>query len=120
MPKVRHVPKRQCVACGEMRPKRELVRVVRTPSGEVRVDPTGKVAGRGAYVCPQEACVDRALRDGRLSGALERPIPEELVHALRDAIARPLAPRAPTVRRITLRELEEWRAARERMGGSSS
>lgn len=119
MPRVRRVPQRQCVACGQMRPKRELLRVVRTPSGEVRLDLTGKAAGRGAYVCPQDGCVDRAVRDGRLSGALDRPIPEELVQALRDALQRPAAPRAPVVHRITLRELEQWRAARERMGGSS-
>jgi hypothetical protein len=83
MPKVRHVPQRQCVACRQMRPKRELVRVVRTPAGEVRVDATGKVSGRGAYVCPVQACVDGALREHRLEHALEVSIPESAVAELR-------------------------------------
>jgi predicted RNA-binding protein YlxR (DUF448 family) len=59
-----------------MRPKRELIRVVRTPSGEVCVDPTGKVSGRGAYVCPAVACAETALRERRLQHALEVVVPE--------------------------------------------
>jgi len=85
-----------------MRAKRDLVRVVRTPAGEVRVDPTGKLSGRGAYVCPDATCVDRALRDGRLSGMLERPIPEGVAQLVREAASRPQASRAPVVRRIPL------------------
>ncbi len=102
MPKVRKVPQRQCVACGTMRAKRELVRIVRTPGGEVRVDPTGKLSGRGAYVCAEAACVDRALRGGRLEGVLERPISEDAARDLRAAAARPLTSREPVVRRIPL------------------
>ena len=116
MPKVRKIPQRQCVACGETRSKRELVRVVRTPDGEVRVDATGKLSGRGAYVCPAPECVDRALRDGRLAGILERPLPEALSGSLRDAVSQELAPRAPVVRRISLRQVSEARAAREGVG----
>ncbi len=103
MPKVRKIPKRQCVACGSMRAKRDLVRVVRTPAGLVRVDSGGKISGRGAYVCPDAACVERALREGRLGEALERPIPEEVAQSLCDAASRPLPARAPVVRRISLR-----------------
>lgn len=103
MPKVRKIPQRQCVACGSMRAKRDLVRVVRTPADEVRVDSGGKVSGRGAYVCPDAACVERALREGRLGGALERPIPEEVAHTLRECASRPLPARAPVIRRISLR-----------------
>jgi predicted RNA-binding protein YlxR (DUF448 family) len=88
-----------------MRAKRDLVRVVRTPKGDVRVDLGGKLSGRGAYVCPEAACVDRALREGRLGGVLERPIPDEVAQSLREAASRPLPPRAPVVRRITLRQL---------------
>ncbi len=88
MSRVRHVPQRQCVACRQMRPKRELVRVVRTPAGEVRVDSTGKASGRGAYVCPNEACVATALRDRRLEHALAMPIPEALADELQVAIRR--------------------------------
>jgi hypothetical protein len=75
-----------------MRPKRELVRVVRTPSGEVRVDATGKVSGRGAYVCPAEVCVDSALREHRLEQALEVPIPESAVAELRTVACRGMLP----------------------------
>ena len=102
MPKERRLPQRQCVACGQMRAKRELVRVVRTPGGEIRVDPTGKLSGRGAYVCPDAACVDRALREERLARTLERAIPADVAQGLRGALARPAAPRAPVVRRIML------------------
>ena len=117
MPKVRKIPQRQCVACGETRSKRELIRVVRTPAGEVRVDATGKLSGRGAYVCSDAACVDRALRDGRLSGILERPLPETLDDALRQAVSRDLVPRAPVVRRISLRDAAEARASRGARNG---
>jgi hypothetical protein len=74
-----------------MRPKRELVRVVRTPAREVRVDPTGKAAGRGAYVCPTEACAEAAVREGRLSHALEVSVPETMLDELRLAMRRPAA-----------------------------
>jgi len=104
MPKIRKVPQRQCVACGQTRGKREMVRVVRTPSGEVCVDPTGKLSGRGAYVCPDAGCVDRAVREGRLAGVLERPVPDALADALREAASRDVTPRAPVVRRISLRQ----------------
>jgi len=104
VPKVRKVPQRQCVACGQVRPKRELVRVVRTPGGDVRFDATGKVSGRGAYVCPDPACIDRAVRSGRLSGALERPVAEDLAERLREAIVRQVPPRAPVIRRVSLKE----------------
>ena len=110
MPKVRKIPQRQCVACGQMRSKRDLVRVVRTPAGEVRVDVTGKLSGRGAYVCPETACVERALREGRLEGALERPISAEVARGLQEALTRPAPAREPVVRRITLRQLKESQA----------
>lgn len=104
MPKTRKVPQRQCVACGQVRPKRDLVRVVRTPAGDVRVDVTGKVSGRGAYVCPDAGCVDRALRGGRLAGALAQPLAEDLAERLREASVRPAPLRPPVVRRISLKE----------------
>lgn len=87
MPRVRRVPQRTCVTCGRVRPKRELVRVVRTPGGEIRVDLTGKVSGRGAYVCPEPPCAERAVKEGRLRHALEVTVPETLVEELRTALA---------------------------------
>jgi predicted RNA-binding protein YlxR (DUF448 family) len=89
MPRVRHVPQRQCVACRQMRPKRELIRVVRTPGGELRVDATGKVSGRGAYVCPAPACVETALRERRVEHALDVAVSDAVVGALRAAVRQP-------------------------------
>ncbi len=86
MPRVRKVPLRMCVACHQMRPKRELIRLVRTPTGEVKVDPTGKLAGRGAYVCADLQCADLGLREHRIQHALEVPISEMLADELRNMI----------------------------------
>lgn len=82
MAKVRKIPQRSCVACGRARPKRELIRVVRTPAGTVQVDLTGKVSGRGAYVCPEAPCIERGVRGGRLQHALEAPVSPELSEEL--------------------------------------
>jgi predicted RNA-binding protein YlxR (DUF448 family) len=65
-PKPRHIPLRTCIACGESRPKRELIRIVRTPDGHVALDPTGKKSGRGAYLCAKRSCWEPALRKGKL------------------------------------------------------
>jgi|YNPBryantNP2012_1023418.scaffolds.fasta_scaffold00137_18 predicted RNA-binding protein YlxR (DUF448 family) len=66
----RHVPQRTCVACNTVRPKRELVRIVRVPEGGVFVDETGKLNGRGAYLCRQRVCWETALARKRLEQAL--------------------------------------------------
>jgi predicted RNA-binding protein YlxR (DUF448 family) len=71
-----------------MRPKRELIRVVRTPAGEVRVDPTGKVSGRGAYICPTAECAEIAVRERRLEHVLEVPMPEAVAAEMRLAATR--------------------------------
>lgn len=63
------------MACRTPRPKRELQRIVRTPSGEVVSDPTGRLAGRGAYVCPDTDCLSIAIKKGALTRALEIPLP---------------------------------------------
>lgn len=79
-----------CVGCQEMKPKREMLRVVRTPEGEVLLDPTGKKSGRGAYVCPSEECLDRAVKTHRLERALGRELPSEVLALLRErVVARP-------------------------------
>ncbi len=80
MPK--KIPMRQCVGCREMKPKRELVRVVRSPEGAVSLDFRGKAPGRGAYVCPQTECLKKAVRSKALSRALECEIPQEIYDAL--------------------------------------
>jgi uncharacterized protein len=73
-PRRKHVPMRTCVACRQIRGKRDLVRVVRTPAGTVQVDLTGKVAGRGAYLCRMRSCWDQALASHKLNGALKEPL----------------------------------------------
>ena len=77
-------PMRQCLGCREMKPKRELIRVVRSPEGEVSLDFKGKMPGRGAYVCPNAECLKKAVRSKALERALSIEIPEELYLGLRD------------------------------------
>ena len=57
------IPMRQCLGCREMKPKKELIRVVTTPEGDVHLDSTGKANGRGAYLCPNEACLKKAAKN---------------------------------------------------------
>jgi len=79
----RHVPHRTCVACRSVRPKRELIRIVRTPEGEIVVDEHGKRSGRGAYLCPQRVCWEQALKRRILDRALKTSLDEEAIAALR-------------------------------------
>ena len=72
------IPQRQCMGCRERRAKRELIRVVRTPEGEVKLDFSGKMNGRGAYICPQSECLKKAIRSKALDRSLEVTIPEEV------------------------------------------
>ena len=80
---VRPLPRRTCVACRTVRAKRELVRIVRSPSGDLSVDLRGKAAGRGAYCDPDPACLDRGLREGAIARALEVAIDEATADRLR-------------------------------------
>ena len=80
MPK--RIPLRQCLGCREMKAKKELVRVVRSPGGTVSVDLRGKAPGRGAYVCPNPDCLKKALRSKALSRSLEVEIPPEIYDTL--------------------------------------
>jgi predicted RNA-binding protein YlxR (DUF448 family) len=73
----RHVPERTCIACRQARPKRELIRIVRTPQGHVELDPTGKKSGRGAYLCAKRSCWEPALRSGRLEREFALAVPPE-------------------------------------------
>jgi len=82
MVKRKKIPLRVCLGCQEKKPKQELVRVVRTPAGEVLLDPTGKKAGRGAYICPCEECLRKAVKGRRLEKNLQQHIPEELIASI--------------------------------------
>ena len=75
---IKKIPMRRCVGCMEQRPKRELIRVVRSPEGEIFLDTTGKKSGRGAYLCPDPACLAKARKARRLERALECEIPDEV------------------------------------------
>lgn len=72
------IPMRQCVGCREMRPKKELVRVVKSPEGEISLDFRGKAPGRGAYLCPQMECLKKAIRAKALERAFSCQIPQEV------------------------------------------
>ena len=74
MSTTRHVPQRTCIACRTASAKREFVRVVRTPEGAVEADPSGKRAGRGAYLCARLSCWQEALKKDRLARALRTTI----------------------------------------------
>ena len=76
------IPMRQCVGCREMKAKKELVRVVRSPEGDISLDFRGKAPGRGAYLCPDSACLTRARKTKALERAFETAIPAEIYDAL--------------------------------------
>ncbi len=78
----KHVPLRMCTGCGEMKPKKELVRVVHTPDGEVKLDFTGKLSGRGAYICHDKECLKKAIKAKRLERAFSKQIPAEVYENL--------------------------------------
>ena len=72
------IPLRKCTGCNEMKPKKELVRIVKSPEGEISVDLTGKKSGRGAYVCRSGECFDKARKAKRFEKAFETSIPESV------------------------------------------
>ena len=82
------IPMRQCLGCREMKPKKEMIRVVRSPEGEISLDFRGKANGRGAYVCPNQDCLKKAVRGRALEKAFSSPIPEEVYDRLRAEMER--------------------------------
>ena len=80
--KVKKIPQRKCVGCGEMKSKKELIRVVRSPEGDISLDLTGKKAGRGAYVCPDKECITKAYKGHRLEKALEKQVNDDVYKKL--------------------------------------
>ena len=78
---------RRCVGCGTQKSKKELVRVLRTPEGSIVIDATGRANGRGAYLCPDPACLAKAVRSKALEHSLETPIPQEITEALQAQLA---------------------------------
>ena len=76
------IPMRQCLGCREMRPKKELIRIVRSPEGSVSLDSKGKASGRGAYICPNAECLKRAIKTKAVSRAFGLEIPQEIYDSL--------------------------------------
>ena len=85
--KAKKQPIRKCSGCGEHFPKKELIRVVRSPEGEISLDFVGKAAGRGAYLCKNADCLKKARKARRLENALECSIPEEVYGRLGEELA---------------------------------
>lgn len=88
MPKVKKVPQRMCVGCQEMKPKRQLIRLVRTPDDIIEIDLTGKRSGRGAYICPGEDCFKKAVKGKKLEKALKFPISSNIFSELKKELVR--------------------------------
>ena len=84
--KAKKIPLRKCTGCGEMKPKREMIRVVRSKEGDVSLDPTGKKPGRGAYICSDTQC----LKAARKSHALERAFSCKIEDGIYDRMEREL------------------------------
>lgn len=80
------IPIRRCVGCGEGKPKKELVRVVKTAEGEISVDLTGKKSGRGAYICPSRECLAKAQKAKKLERAFECAISPEVYARLSEEV----------------------------------
>ena len=82
MQKPKKIPQRQCVGCRTMKDKKSLLRVVKSPEGEISLDATGKKSGRGAYVCPDVECLKKARKTRALERALDTAIPDAVYDAL--------------------------------------
>lgn len=82
----RKVPMRMCTGCGQMKPKRELVRIVRSSQGEISIDRTGRKPGRGAYICDSVECLQKARKSRRLEKSFGCRIPDEIYAQLEEVL----------------------------------
>lgn len=85
---MKKVPMRRCLGCMESKPKKELVRIVKTKEGEISLDKTGKKSGRGAYICDNVACLEKAIKAKRIEREFEMEIEDEIYALLRREISR--------------------------------
>lgn len=83
---LKKMPQRSCIGCNLKKDKKELIRIVKNKEGQIQVDPTGKAAGRGAYLCNSVDCLEMAKRTKRLEKALETTIDEEIYEEIRRVI----------------------------------
>lgn len=84
--KQKKIPLRKCNGCGEQKSKRELIRIVKNANGEINLDLTGKMAGRGAYICPDIECLKKARRSKRIDKAFECTVPEYVYDKLEEQL----------------------------------
>ncbi|MBR0415032.1 MAG: YlxR family protein [Clostridia bacterium] len=84
--KQKKIPERLCLGCNVSKDKRELIRVVKTKDGEIFLDKTGKANGRGAYICNNPACLEKAIKTKRIARSLSAEIPAEIYDSLRQAM----------------------------------
>ena len=82
----KRVPLRKCIGCNEQKPKKELIRVVRSSEGEISLDETGKKSGRGAYICHNKACLAKARKAKRLERTFECDVPAEVYDRLEEGL----------------------------------
>ena len=82
----RKTPLRKCTGCGEMKPKQELIRILRTPEGEIKADASQKASGRGAYLCHNAECLKKSIKTNALSRSLDTPIGQEIFEKLEKEI----------------------------------
>lgn len=92
--KTRKIPMRMCLGCQVMKPKKELTRVVRTPDNDIVIDTGGKQSGRGAYICPDEACLLKAIKAKRLEKAFGQAVPAEIVETLKERLVNDGVPKS--------------------------
>ena len=83
---MKKIPMRKCLGCQESKPKKELCRIVKTQNGEIIIDDTGKLEGRGAYICYNEECLDKAIKQKRIQREFEIQINNTVYDSLRDKI----------------------------------
>ena len=79
---MKKIPHRQCIGCGEMKSKKEMIRVLKTTEDEIVIDATGRRNGRGAYICPSMECFKKAVKSRGLERSLKMAIPKEVYEAL--------------------------------------
>ncbi len=81
---MKKVPLRQCIGCGEMKSKKEMIRVIKTAENEILLDATGRKNGRGAYVCPSRECLEKAIKNRGLERSFKMAIPKEVYDTLKE------------------------------------
>ena len=84
----KRIPLRKCAGCGQMKPKKELIRVIRTADGAIEIDATGRKNGRGVYLCPDPECFRKAEKNKGLEHSLKASVPEEVYRQLEEEIKR--------------------------------